>query len=693
MNKNQSNTNKLIDEKSPYLLQHAYNPVDWYPWSEEAFTIARQEDKPIFLSIGYSTCHWCHVMERESFEDQEIADLLNKHFVAIKVDREERPDVDHIYMTVCQALTGHGGWPLTVIMTPDKQPFYAGTYFPKEDRWGRPGLLSILNQISRKWEEERDKILRTGQKVTESILPHFASSTKGELSEKLVQQAYQQFLQRFDDKYGGFGEAPKFPTPHNLLFLLRYWKNNGDKQALHMVETTLQSMHNGGIYDHIGFGFARYSTDKEWLVPHFEKMLYDNALLAVAYLEAFQATKKPFYAKVAEEIFAYVLRDMTSPEGGFYSAEDADSEGVEGKFYVWTPEEVKEVLGPEDGSLICEFYDIKQDGNFEGYNIPNLIGRNLDEFIAQNGFTAQEWDTKLEKARKQMFAKREQRVHPLKDDKILTSWNGLMIAALAIGGRVLQRSELTNAAEAAAGFIKQHLVREDGRLLARFREGEAAYPAYVDDYAFLTWGLLELYETTFQPIYLRQALVLNEEMLELFWDEKDGGLFFYGKDSEQLIARPKEIYDGANPSGNSVAALNMLRLARLTGSHELEERANRLMQAFAGDVSHYASAYSFYLTALQFALGPVKEIVIAGEQQRADTKEMLQRIRNQYLPSAVVILHPTENGGEKEEIEHLAPYVKEQLAIDGKTAVYVCENFSCRAPIADPEELTAQLRF
>ncbi|HQA48726.1 MAG TPA: thioredoxin domain-containing protein, partial [Bacillota bacterium] len=553
-------TNRLIHEKSPYLLQHAHNPVDWYPWGEEAFEKAKLEDKPIFLSIGYSTCHWCHVMERESFEDEEVAKVLNDYYVSIKVDREERPDIDSIYMSVCQAVTGQGGWPLTIIMTPDEKPFFAGTYFPKSGKYGYPGLVELLLRIKDAWDTERDRLVETGSNITEAIKNSPRRIDGEKLGQETAERALRGFRNSFDEVYGGFGGAPKFPTPHNLYFLLRYWKASGNGTALIMVEKTLESMYKGGLFDHIGFGFSRYSTDGKWLVPHFEKMLYDNALLAYAYTEAYQATGKDIYKDIARKIFTYVLRDMTSTGGGFYSAEDADSEGEEGKFYLWQPEEVKEAAGEEDGKLFCDWYGISPAGNFEGKSIPNLIGRDLGILYEDKALAR-----RLDGVREKLFMYREKRIRPHRDDKILTSWNGLMIAALALGGRAFHSDEYIKAAEAAYGFIQRNLVRGDGRLLARYRDGESAFPAYLDDYAFLVWGLIELYRATFKTGYLKRALELNRDMLDLFWDEREGGLFLYGEDSEQLIMRPKEVYDGALPSGNSVALYNMLRLSRMTG--------------------------------------------------------------------------------------------------------------------------------
>lgn len=662
--------NRLAHEKSPYLLQHAHNPVDWYPWGEEAFAKARAEDKPIFLSIGYSTCHWCHVMERESFEDKDVASILNRNFVSIKVDREERPDIDHIYMDVCQALTGHGGWPLTIIMTPDQKPFFAGTYFPKNDRMGMQGLISILEAIKKAWDTKRDELLDSGEKITQYISSKPASSKK-EIPEEIFDRAFSFYKQYFDHVYGGFGHAPKFPTPHNLMFLLRYWKRTSNDDALKMVEKTLDSMYRGGIYDHIGFGFCRYSTDKQWLVPHFEKMLYDNALLAITYLEAYQAIKKEKYAVIAREILTYILRDMTSPEGGFYCAEDADSEGVEGKFYIWILDEIIEVLGEKEGTLFANFYDITRKGNFEGKNIPNLINNN----------TPFEQIKTMENAREKLFQHRYRRIHPHKDDKILTSWNGLMIAAMAFAGRVLKDEAFSNAAERAVNFINNNLIREDGRLLARFRDGESGLLAYAEDYANLTYGLIELYETTLKPEYLKQALDFTEDLLSLFWDEDEGGLYVYGNDGESLISRPKEAYDGAIPSSNSVSALNFMKLARLTGRQEFEEKADEILKSFSDEILVNPISYSYSLMALIFGTSKGKEVVIVSEDLE-QAKPFINELSAKYNPFVVWMTYQPDNS----TIEEIAPFVKQYTMTDNKTTVYVCENFSCQAPVTELDE-------
>jgi len=668
--------NKLINEKSPYLLQHAHNPVDWYPWGSEAFSRAVSEDKPIFLSIGYSTCHWCHVMERESFEDVEVAGLLNKNFITIKVDREERPDIDSIYMSVCQALTGHGGWPMTIIMTPEKKPFFAGTYFPKQDRLGLPGIMSVLEKTSLAWKENRNEILKTSSSIIAAIsAPEEASDQVDHRA--AVNTAFEHYKRAFDSMHGGFGHAPKFPSPHIFFFMLRYWKLTGDEAALKMTEKTLDSMRRGGIFDHIGYGFCRYSTDRTWLVPHFEKMLYDNALLAMANLEAYQATANGTYARTAEEIFTYILRDMTSPEGGFYSAEDADSEGEEGLFYIWTPDEIRQVLSGNDAERFMLLFDITSKGNFEGHNIPNTIkgkipGSDL-EFV--------------EACRQKLFKNREKRIHPFKDDKILTSWNGLMIAAMAMGGRVLGNSIYTSASEKAADFILTRLVNKDGRLLAVYRDGVSPLKGYADDYAFMIWGLLELYETTYKPEHLQNALKLNREFLELFWDQKNGGFFLYGNDSEQLITRPKESYDGATPSANSAAANNLVRLARLTGMHELEEMAQQILQAFSVSIEGYPSGFCHMLSAAITLGTEGTEVIISGGIEKGADK-LLEIIRQGFRPFTVSLHYHQD----PDTLKALIPFMANYSTLNGKAAAYVCRNFACNEPVTDAGHLKEMLQ-
>ncbi len=661
--------NRLIHEKSPYLLQHAYNPVDWYPWGEEAFDRAKREDKPIFLSIGYSTCHWCHVMEKESFEDEEVARLMNDTFVSIKVDREERPDLDSVYMSVCQKMTGSGGWPLNIVITPDKKPFYAATYIPRESRFGRVGMLEMVPRIRNLWKMERDGVEALTIQVISSLKEEQGPSME-EPGEELLHKTYEQLLELFDENHGGFGDAPKFPTPHNLTFLLRYWKRTGDNMALLMIEKTLTAMRMGGIYDHVGFGFHRYSTDARWLVPHFEKMLYDQALLAMAYTEAYQATGKKEYEKTAREIFTYVLRDMTAPEGGFYSGEDADSEGVEGKFYVWTEEEIQSVLGDE-AELIKKVYN--------GKNILYL-SKTTDKFASDLKLGADEIRKRLDDALLKLFTARENRVHPGKDDKILTDWNGLMIAALARGAHAFNESGYADAAQKAADFILEHMRKL--RLYHRYRDGECAVPAFLDDHAFLAMGLIELYEATFKMSYLKTALALTGEMIEHFWDKGNGGFYFTADDAEELIYRKKEIYDGAVPSGNSVAMHNLLRLGKMTGDPEFEKKAHQIGRAFYRAVSQAPHAYTQFMSALDFALGPVSEIVIAGNMQSEDTKAMLAALRREFIPNKVVIFRPGD-----EEILSIAEFTRYLLSIDGRATAYVCRNYSCSAPTTDPGKM------
>ena len=683
-------SNRLIDEKSPYLLQHAGNPVDWYPWREEAFQKAKKEDKPIFLSIGYATCHWCHVMAHESFEDGEVAGLLNKYYIAIKVDREERPDVDKIYMYVCQSLTGHGGWPLSIFMTPEGKPFFAGTYFPKSSRMGMPGFVDVLKQIAAMWQNERASILKSSEAVTGAIQPGSDSDESVDaVSIETLKKSYVQLARTFDPKWGGFGTAPKFPTPHHLTFLLRWHKRSGDSMALEMVGKTLEAMRGGGIFDQIGFGFHRYSVDEKWLVPHFEKMLYDQALLAMAYTEAYQYRRKVKFAHVAREIFAYVLRDMTAPDGGFYSAEDADSEGKEGLFYVWTPQELKKYLGEETGNLFCRFYGITEAGNFEeGRSIPH-IPVSLETFAAKEGMELTRLEGVLKGAKDRLYEVRKRRVHPLKDDKILTSWNGLMIAAFAKGYQVFEEQAYADAARRAAEFVLKNIRTADGRLLRRYRKGDAAYPGYLDDYAFLVWGLIELYEATFEVSYLEEAIALNEAMIDIFWDEQGGGLCFTGKGNEPLISRSKDIYDGALPSGNSVAALNFLRLSRMTGNVNLEQRAEKLTRAFSTQITEQPMAYTQLLVALDFMVGPSQEIVIAGDPGLESTRAMINAVHRKFLPNKVLLLRPDE--GEGKRLATMSPFVESMVAIKDQPTVYVCEQYACQTPIKDVGQLESAL--
>ncbi len=681
--------NRLINEKSPYLLQHAFNLVDWYPWTDATFTQALQENKPIFLSIGYSTCHWCHVMEKESFEDQEVAALLNRYFISIKVDREERPDVDHLSMEFCQALTGSGGWPLTLLMTPEKEPFFAGTYFPKNQRYGRPGLMELLEQVGTLWQNKEDDLRESAREILAAVkarkLPASSPTllSQEELphwQEDLIHEAYQALKSAFDPRYGGFGRAPKFPSPHTLSFLLRYSLQHPESQARAMAQKTLDSMGQGGIKDHIGFGFCRYSTDREWLVPHFEKMLYDNALLAIAYLESYQFSRREEDAQQAKEIFYYVLRDMTSPEGAFYSAEDADSEGVEGKFYLWSPEEVERALG-EESVLFCQAFDITTSGNFEGKSIPNRLKSDLNKLAQTSHLSLTTLKERLETSRQALFANREQRIHPHKDDKILTSWNALMIAALAKGAQVLGGDYLGRA-EKALKFILTHLRREDGRLFARYRDGEIAYLGYLGDYAYLIGSVLELYAASGQPHLLSLAIDLQEDQDELFTDP-DGGYFLTGKDAESLLMRPKEVYDGALPSGNSVSALNLLRLARITADGRWEDKASKQIQAFRSTLSEYPSGYTAFLQALQFATSPSQELVLAGPLDSPRLSEMRKAYFFGFHPFATILY-------QEGTVSRITPWVEDYPVDPNQTMAYLCQGLACQAPMSNPEDL-AQL--
>ncbi len=687
--KNWRKPNRLALEKSPYLLQHAFNPVEWYPWGSEAFEKAKREDKPVFLSSGYSTCHWCHVMEKESYEDEEVAGLMKEVFVSIKIDREERPDIDAIYMKVCQAMTGSGGWPLNIIMTPDKKPFFAATYIPKESKFGRQGMLEIIPQVRDIWEKNRDGAEALAAQIISSLKDE--EEPGEELKEDVLHAAYEQLIEEFDEQNGGFGGAPKFPTPHNLTFLLRYWKRTGDMMALRMVERTLNAMSMGGIYDHVGFGFHRYSTDVKWLVPHFEKMLYDQALLAMAYTEAYQATGNEEFKRIACEVFTYVLRDMTSPEGGFYSGEDADSEGVEGKFYVWTENEVDSALGKES-EFFKKVFGINKPGNFrdegnEGKNIPylpkTLFGLAFDLELSVDTIRR-----RIEDAKEKLFENREKRVHPGKDDKVLTDWNGLMIAALAKGARDFDKPEYADAACKAADFILSHMRSQDGRFYHRYRDGEPAVMAFLDDHAFFVWGLLELYEATFEVSYLRAALEITDIMMEHFQDTENYGLYFTADDAEELIFRKKEIYDGAAPSGNSVAMLNLLRLGKMAGNAGLDDKAAQIGRAFSRTVWHAPRAYTQLMSALDFALGPISEVVIAGDKGAEDTKAMLAALRSEFIPGKIVILRPVQDP----EISDIAEYTRNMTSINGKATAYVCRNYGCRLPVTDVGEMLELLK-
>ncbi|WP_270182265.1 thioredoxin domain-containing protein [Alkalihalobacillus sp. CinArs1] len=676
--------NKLIDEKSPYLLQHAHNPVDWYPWGEEAFEKAKRENKPVLVSIGYSTCHWCHVMERESFEDVETAKLLNERFVAIKVDREERPDIDSIYMKVCQGLTGQGGWPLNVFVTPDQKPFYAGTYFPKESRYNIPGFKDAIMQLSEQYKSNPEKITRIGDQITQSLQERMKSEGSS-LSEEPLHTAFDQMQNMFDTIFGGFGTTPKFPSPHMLMYLLRYARTFDNELATTMVTRTLDGMANGGIYDHIGYGFARYAVDQEWLVPHFEKMLYDNAMLAMTYTEGYQATGNERYKEIAQQVLEYVKRDMTSNEGAFYSAEDADSEGEEGKFYVWTKEEVIKVLGEEVGEFVASTYDVTEKGNFEGKNIPNLIKTTITKQAETHGYSEEEFRSILSEARKKLYTEREKRVHPYKDDKILTSWNMLMLAVFAKAGKVFDNDEYKEYAARAYSFIEKNLVVE-GRLMARYRDGEVKHKAFHDDYAYGLWALNELYEASFETTYLVKAKHMADEMNRLFWDEEVGGFYLYGHDADELIARPKDVHDGALPSGNSVAALQLLRLSKLTGETKYEEWGNKMFTAFAGDVSSYPSGHAYFLMSKLLTVSSPKEAVVIGDKEDEKTRKVQTFFQREFLPELTVLV--TDDPSKLREAATFASEFEKQR----ETVVYLCENFTCSMPTSEIDHIINKLK-
>lgn len=682
----QKNKNRLINEKSPYLLQHAGNPVDWFPWGEEAFAKASREDKPIFLSIGYSTCHWCHVMEHESFEDQETADLMNQVFVSIKVDREERPDIDNIYMMVCQMMTGSGGWPLSVIMTPDRKPFYAGTYFPKETKYGRIGFKDLIKRIDETWSSKRKEIEKSSIEFTDHLHKTYSQNFSATIDENIFTQAFNNFVKRFDSTYGGFGSAPKFPSPHNLMFLLRYWKRTDSQKALNIVVKTLTGMRRGGIFDQIGFGFHRYSTDSKWLVPHFEKMLYDQALLTMVYTEAYQATGNSEFAEAVNEIATYILRDMTSHDGAFYSAEDADSEGVEGKFYVWTQDELIEILGKEDAEIICRFYNVSHEGNFYDEATHQFSGANIFH-LADSSANDFRNDERVTSIRNKLFYHREKRVHPYKDDKILTDWNGLMIAALAKAGRVFENPEYISAAERAVEFINKCLKTTDGKLIHRYRDGDSNITANLDDYAFMVWALLELYESTFKAQYITQAIQLTEFSIQHFWDGTNGGFFFSPDYGENLIVRTKEYYDGAVPSGNSIFALNLLRLSRITADSKYEDLAGKLFDSASQYMMQSPQAFTQLLCAFDFANGPSYEVIVAGDLSKKEAQSVITKLTRPFIPNKVIILaDPTAP-------DYTLPfgYLKSYSAIDSKPTIYVCKNFTCNLPATDIDEALHQL--
>ena len=678
--------NRLAKESSPYLLQHKSNPVDWYPWGDEAFQKALELNRPIFLSIGYSTCHWCHVMEEESFEDEQVAQLLNDNFISIKVDREERPEIDHLYMTVCQAMTGKGGWPLTIIMTPDKYPFFAGTYFPKKGRMGRPGMIELLPAISDAWVNKKDELIQSANQIKKYLIDSNNKELGDQLNQSILTNTNSQFINRYDKTHGGFGTKPKFPSPHNLIYLLRYHNMSGDKTSLLMVEKTLQEMRLGGIFDHVGFGFHRYSTDTEWILPHFEKMLYDQAMLTLAYTEAYQITNNQLYKDTAEEILYYVQRNMTDKRGGFYSAEDADSEGEEGLFYLWTIDEIKNILSNVESELLINTYGLNKEGNYDDEATGNRTEKNI--LYLKEPINNIELKNRLNQIIKKLYQARKKRIHPLKDDKILTDWNGLMIAAYAKAGVVFNSDDYTQQAEKSAQFILNNLTDNNGRLLKRYRDGNAGVDAHLDDYAFFIWGLLELYEATFNVTYLSEAIQLSNIMVDEFWDVTNGGFFLGSENSEKLIVRAKTGYDGAMPSGNSVAAMNCSKLNRITGETKWAEISDKIFITFSNEIQKTPSGYASMVNAFLFNTDNPKEIVIVGSGKDSDTISAIEKIKSEYVPNKVIIFKDTDD--ELNKLSPLAKWTVTQETIDEKTTYYICQDFACKIPTTD---LNLALKF
>lgn len=683
-------TNRLIHETSPYLLQHARNPVDWYPWGEEALQRAQEEDKPIFVSIGYSACHWCHVMEHESFENEEIAAILNEHFISIKVDREERPDLDEIYMTAVQIMTGSGGWPMTVFLRPDRKPFYGGTYYPPVDRLGRPGFKTVLITIARGWKERRDEIDQSAEQLTQYVIQSAAhrAGEPGDLAYGLIEAAIAELKSAFDPHYGGFGGAPKFPSGPAIELLLRHHFNTGDKQSLEMAVFTLTRMWQGGMYDHLGGGFHRYSVDAKWLVPHFEKMLYDNAQLCQVYLDAYQATGDSLFARVAREILDYELRDMQDDQGAFHSTEDADSEGQEGKFYVWTQSEIDAILGDEDRYLFCQFYNVRPNGNFDSHE-PYHDGQNIlhitrapDVVASEFGMDPDAFERRLAVCRAKLLEARNNRVRPGLDDKILASWNGLIISALARAHQVFGEDKYRHSAERAASFVVNEM-QKDGILLRTHRGGKSRLPGYLDDYAFMSVALIDLYEATFDEKWLDQADALARAMIERFWDGEGGGFYFTSAEHRDILVRTKPTYDGAEPSGNSMAALALLRLGVFFGNKGYSDKAQQVLRLNQSNLASAPRAYLKMLCAADFVLNPPKEIALVGNRDSEGVRAFVSSLHERFIPNKVIAVADSSNGAAR-----LAGRIP---LLDGKTLVrelptaYVCRDYACQQPATTVE--------
>ncbi len=687
MHDTSKHTNRLIHETSPYLLQHAHNPVDWYPWGEEALTRAKQEQKPILLSIGYSACHWCHVMERESFENEEIAAVMNELFINIKVDREERPDLDEIYMNAVQIMTRQGGWPMTVFLTPDLKPFYGGTYYPPTDRYGRPGFPKVMHAVAEAFSGQNTQVLQQADQITAHLaqMSNVVDPHHHELTEELMTNAFQNYRSQFDSHHGGFGNAPKFPPSMGLPFLLRYWHHSGNANALEMVELTLEKMARGGMYDQLGGGFHRYSTDAHWLVPHFEKMLYDNAQLVVAYFEAYQATQKPFYRDIATETLDYIIREMYDAEnGGFYSTQDADSEGVEGKFFVWEPNDVEDIIGEENAEIFCEYYDITPQGNFEGENIlnvqapPDILARKLRMDLG-------ELEALLADGKQKLFEAREKRIKPGLDDKILTSWNGIMIRGMALGYQLTGKPEYLETCEKSAEFVLTTLSQDNGLLLRTYREGKSHLNAYLEDYSYFIAGLIALYEASFEPKWLTEAERLAHLMIDQFGDDAGDGFFFTGKSHETLIVQSKSAYDGATPSGASMAIHSLLRLAKHLDNPEFHDKAVETLLLYFHQMEGMPSGSGQLLCELAFLLSTPKEIAIVGPKGDAKTEAMLAALHSTYQPNKIVALSESADG-------QTLPLLAGKTQVDDTATAYVCENYACQAPTTDVEAFVELLR-
>ena len=686
--------NHLINETSPYLLQHAHNPVEWYPWGEDALERSRSEDKPILLSIGYSACHWCHVMERESFENESIAGLMNQNFINIKVDREERPDLDAIYMEAVQMLTGSGGWPMTVFLTPEGKPFYGGTYFPPVDRQNMPGFPRLLLGIAEAYNTNKGEIQRVTQQLTEQM-GRGSQVPRGTaiLTVDVLHRAYSTLATNFDYQNGGFGMAPKFPQPMTPEFLLRYHDHGYNPRALELVELTLEKMAYGGIYDQVGGGFHRYSTDAYWLVPHFEKMLYDNALLARLYLHAFQTTGKPLYRRITEETLDYVLREMTDSGGGFYSAQDADSEGEEGKFFVWTPEEIMDVLGEEDGRVFSGYFGVTPNGNFEGKNILN-VPRDPEAFAAEHELDPEQLESIVARGRTKLLEVRERRVHPLLDDKVLASWNGLMLRSFAEAGAALGRADYLDAAVKNAGFLTTVMCPQ-GRLLRTYRNGEAKLLGYLEDYSCVADGLIALYEATLDLRWLENAVAMADSMIELFWDEATGGFYDTGSDHEALVIRPRDVFDNAQPCGGSVASDILLKLAVFTGNDDYAAKAAVPLRSLHEHMARSPGGTGHWLSALDFYISAVKEVAVVGPSANAVTSELLDTVRRQFLPNKVLMGYdPSSLDSTGRAGLNLGDYplLEGRGMVNGQPTAYVCQNYVCQLPVTEPGPLLAQLK-